>query len=304
MTDPEILSRIVINYMNGGMMHISKSLLISITIITIVVSFSQAVIYAAPGDPTGEVIISSSTEVKIEAGRAAMTQETSINSYSEALKKAVESKKYLFTLFYKGAIDEKYKKLEASVLKFKNSSTAEIMLYSANIADSKEAEAVSKYGLDAGAPMPLALVSAPNGAIVGGMTLDTPESDYSKIIVSRLAMDIMKTVQGRKVALVMLQNKRTKFNEESNKAAEECLSDPMFGKALETLKADPDEPENREFLKQCKLTENDPDAAIVVIVPPASIAAVLKGKTTKNDIMSSLISGGCGSGGCGPGGCK
>lgn len=231
------------------------------------------------------------------------TAEIKFNNLSEAIEKTKESKKYLFTIFYNDAKDEKLKKLEENITKFKNTSTAEIVLYRVNITDTKEAEMISKYQLNQGAPIPIALVFAPNGAVIGGLTPEMPESDYSKVIVSALTMEILKTVQTGKIALVMLQNPQTKFNAESEKAAKETTSDAKIGNFIQIVKADPAETANKDFLKMCKLEEKLSEAAIVVIVPPASIAGVLKGNITKETIMGTLVSS-CGSGGCGSGGCK
>ncbi|HNY13617.1 MAG TPA: hypothetical protein PKK26_18680 [Candidatus Wallbacteria bacterium] len=288
-------------------MSINKLCKISFIVFIAICALSITNLFAETNNsnnPTAETNISQVKTIDTTANINSKTEETSINKSADAVKKAMESKKYLFVLFYKDAIDEKYKKLEADVLKFKNSSTVEISIYSANISDTKESEAVSKYGLDRGAPMPLALVVAPNGAVVGGFNSDTPDSDYSKAIVSDLAMNIMKTVQERKIALVMLQNKQTKFNEESKKAANDSMSDPKIGSLMTTIEADPDKIENQEFLKQCKIEGKVLEATVVVVVPPAAIAGVLKGNITKDNILSTLVSS-CGSGGgCGPGGCK
>jgi len=263
-------------------MSISKSIRITVITIIAICALSITNLFAQTQASTGETVIKNS---------------------ADAIKSAVESKKYLFAVFYKDAVDEKYKKLESNVLKFKKSSTAEIMIYGANISDTKESEVVSKYRLDKGAPMPLAMVIAPNGAVLGGINSDTPESDYSKTIVSSLTMDILKTVQDQKIAMVMLQNKQTKFNEESKKAVKESMADPKIAGFANAIEADPDKSENQDFLKQCKIEGKVTEAVVVIVIPPVAIAGVLKGNITKENIMSSLVSG-CGSGGCGSGGCK
>lgn len=280
-----------------------KIALITVIAFIVIYALSTTNLFAQTQNSTAEIKIITTEEIKLQTDYS-KTAKSEINNSSDAVKTAVESKKYLFAIFYKDAIDENFKKLESNILNFKKSSTAEIMIHSANISDTKESETVLKYGLDKGAPLPLAMVFAPNGAVLGGVNLDTPESDYAKTIVSALAMDILKTVQEGRIALVSLQNKDTKFNEESKKAAKESMSDPKFGSYMDIIEADPAKSENSEFLKQCKLEDKISEAVLVVIVPPSSIAAVLKGNITKDSILSTLVSGGCGSGGCAPGGCK
>ena len=283
-----------------------KIALIAVITTIFMYAFSTTGLFAQTQNSTAELKIITTQEIKLQTDYS-KTAKSEINNSSDAVKNAVESKKYLFAVYYKGAIDDNYKKLEANLSKFIKSSTAEIMIYSANISDTKESEAVTKYGFDETAPFPIAMVIAPNGAVMGGINLDTPESDYSKAIVSPLAMDIMKTVQEGKIALIALQNKETKFNDESKKAVDESLKDPKLGIHMNVIAADPAKSENLEFLKQCRIEGKVTEATVVVIVPPASIAGVMKGNITKDSILSVLTSGGCGSGSCGscgPGGCK
>lgn len=281
----------------------SKITFIVVIVFIAICALSITNLFAQTQNSTAELKIITTQEIKLQSDYS-KTAKSEINNSSDAVKNAVESKKYLFAIFYKGSIDDNYKQLEANVLKFIKASTAEIIIYSANISDTKESEAVKKYGFDETAPFPIAMIIAPNGAVMGGINLDTPESDYSKAIVSTLAMDIMKTVQEGKIALISLQNKETKFNDESKKAVDESLKDPKLGTHMNVIAADPAKSENLEFLKQCKIEGKVTEASVVVIVPPASIAGVLKGNITKDSILSILTSGGCGSGSCGPGGCK
>jgi hypothetical protein len=273
----------------------SKITFIAVIVFIAICALSITNLFAQTQNSTAELKIITTQEIKLQSDYS-KTAKSEINNSSDAFKTAVESKKYLFTIFYKDAIDDNYKQLEANVLKFIKSTTAEIIIYSANISDTKESEAVKKYGFDETAPFPIAMVFAPNGAVMGGINLDTPESDYSKTIVSPLAMDIMKTVQDGKIALVSLQNKDTKFNEESKKAAKESASDPELGSRMNIIEADPAKSENLEFLKQCRLEDKISEAVLVVIVPPSSIAGVFKGSITKDSILSAITSVASGSG--------
>jgi len=119
-------------------------------------------------------------------------------------------------------------------------------------------------------------------------------------------MDVLKSVQQQKMAVVLLQNSKTKFNTEASKTANDLAYDKRLIGSVEVIKADPADPKNRDFLANAKIASAVATATIVLIAPPGVVAGVFPGNTTKNSIMSSLSaasSGACSGGQCGPGGC-
>ena len=110
----------------------------------------------------------------------------------------------------------------------------------------------------------------------------------------------MKVLQEDKIALVLIQNGKTKSNKESTDSAEEFKNDSTVKDLVGIVIADPSVKENKNFLTACKLDEKVEEASIVVIVPPGAIAGVFKGKTDKSIILNSLKGGTCGPAGCDP----
>jgi len=217
---------------------------------------------------------------------------------AEAIQTAQNNKQYLFLLFYdtKG---ESLKAMESTVNDFRNKTSEDTLFYKALTTDEKENDTIAKYGINR-APLPVLLIFAPNGAITGGFPKEVSMDLLKKCIVDNLIMDVLKTVQAEKIALVLLQNSKTKFNNESSKAAEEFSNDSKLKGYVDIIKADPSDPKNSDFLNSSKLSKDITEATVVFIVPPGSIRGVYKGKITKDTLMVALsaCSSGSGSGCC------
>jgi len=229
-----------------------------------------------------------------------IVQAAAFKSAAEAILAAQNNKQYLFVLFYKQN-DTPLKAMENTANEFKSGSTENIVIYKAKATDDKEKDAVGKYGIDR-APLPVLLVFAPNGVVSGGFSKKVSTEELKGSIVSNLVMDILKTVQQRKIALVVLQNGKTKFNKESSKAAQDFAGDAKLKGMVDIIKADPSDPKNSEFLSNSKLSKDMPESTVVFIIPPGSIAGVYPGNINKATLLAALSS--CSSGGCGSGGCS
>jgi len=151
------------------------------------------------------------------------------------------------------------------------------------------------------------MVVGPNGAVLGGFSQSVTADKLAKSLVPQLTMDVLKSMQQQKMAVVLLQNNATKFNAESSKTANDLAYDKKFLGFVEVIKADPSDPKNSDFLANAQIASATATATIVLITPPGVVTGVFPGNTTKNSIMSSLqaaSSGACSGGKCGPGGCK
>jgi len=220
------------------------------------------------------------------------------NSSGYAIAAAQNNKQYLFLLFYdkKG---ETLKVMESNINDFMNKSSEKILLYKALTTDDKEQDVVKVYGINR-APLPVLLVLAPNGAVTGGFPQKVSMDSLEKSIVPTVVMNSLKTVQAGKIALVLLQNAKTKFNNESSKAAKEFADDSTVKGYVDIIKADPSDPKNSDFISSVKLSKDITEAAVVFIIPPGSIAGVYSGKITKDTLAAALkkCSSGSGSGCC------
>lgn len=220
------------------------------------------------------------------------------NSATEAMESVRTNKHYLCLLFYNSK-DDLYQVMEETVTNFQDKSPEGIQIYEALVTELKEADVVKKFGINR-APLPVALIFAPNGAITGGFPQKITQEQLAKCIVPELIMNVLKSVQSNKVALVLLQNNQTKFNAEVTQAATDFASDERLNGFVDIIKQNPDNSEINDFLAQCKLDHKITDATAVLIVPPGQIGGVYSGKITKDTIIAGLAACSAGSGCCGP----
>jgi hypothetical protein len=232
----------------------------------------------------------------------AATQPAQPKSVKEAILSVQKSAKYLFVVFYDQK-DDLFKDMEKTILTLTaKSKDKKILVYQASVNDKSQADAVAKYGVGR-AKLPLVLIFAPNGAITGGFPQKVTEQQLAKSMVSESVAKIVKVVQEQKLALVLLQNNKTKFNQESAQAAKDFSNDTKVKSIVEIIKNDPEDTGLKSFLAQCDLTKPITESTIVLVAPRGTIVGVFSGNVTKDTLLEALApktSGCCpgGSGGC------
>lgn len=236
---------------------------------------------------------------------SAVEANTAPKSAQEAMKISQDTKQYLFLLFYDNK-DSLYDQMKAAIVGVMAQTDQKILTYEAAKSSGVDTGLIAQYKIDR-APMPLLMVFGPNGAVLGGFPKSVTAEKLAKSLVPPLTMDVLRSIQQQKMAVVLLQNSKTKFNEESLKTANDLAYDKKLVGSVEIIKADPADPKNGDFLANAKIASATATATIVLIAPPGIVAGVFPGNTTKNSIMDSLSaasSGACSGGQCGPGGCK
>jgi hypothetical protein len=216
---------------------------------------------------------------------------------AKAIELAQTRQQYLFLMFYDKQ-DDSYQQMEETITNFQRRSSEAIQFYKALTTDLKEADIVKRYGISR-APLPVVLAFAPNGAVTGGFPQKISNEQLEKYIVPELIMNILKSVQANKVALVVLKNSNTKFNNEVTAAANDFSKDERLNGFVDIIQQNPKQSEINDFLNQCKLDNNITEAAVVLIVPPGKIGGVYSGKMTKETLIAGLAS--CSGGGCASG---
>ena len=217
---------------------------------------------------------------------------------AKAIESAQASQQYLLLLFY-DRTDDSYQQMEDIITDFQHSSSENIQVYKALTTDLKNADIVKKYGINR-APLPIILVFAPNGAVTGGFPQKVTEEQLTESIVPELIMNIFKSVQANKVALVLFKNNKTTFNNEVTIAANDFSKDKRLNGFVDIIQQNPQESEIKDFLTQCKLDNNIKEATAVLIVPPGKIGGVYSGNITKDTIIAGLAACTAGSGCCPP----
>ena len=167
-----------------------------------------------------------------------------------SIKAAGRQNRYAIVTFYKKNDAASTKMLaEAKQLQAKYSSRANFV--SADVGNAAHKELISQYGVDR-APIPLTLVIAPNGAVTAGYPSEIKKTDLSDAFVSSGMADVLKVLQSRKLALVCVQNGKTKFNKESMAAAEGLKAEKTLPGLVEIVQIDPTDSRESKFLQQCR----------------------------------------------------
>jgi len=221
-----------------------------------------------------------------------------------AVRRAVEAKKHLF-VFVQDKNDDRTgeirKTFDAAIRKMAET----VRQATVNRDSSSESEFVEKYGLKS-ATMPVVLVFAPNGAIVGGFLGERlSEQQLLDALASPGMQACLKALQDSKLVLLCAQNGTTKSNDVAMKGVNEFKADARFAQFTEVVRLDPADAAEKKFLTQLQIDPKVDQATTVFLAPPGSIVAKLTGATTKDGLVTALqkASSGCGAGGCGPKGC-
>ena len=243
--------------------------------------------------PTAGAAVAASAKLAVPAAAPPSATE-------QAIAKAAKAGKYAFVLFYRPD-DPAGRKMKATFGRVEPSLRARAVFCSVDAFSADEAQLIQRYRVSQ-APLPLTLVMAPNGAVVGAFTKAVDEKTLRAAFVSAKTADTMKSLQDRKLVALCLQGPRTKHNAESRQAAEQFVADSTLGGQAVLITADPRQAP--DLLKRCGIASAPTESTIVVLLPPGQLVAKVAGATTKQDLLAKLQAAlaSCGSG-CGPSGC-
>lgn len=220
-----------------------------------------------------------------------------------AIRTAAGKDRYVVVTFYKKG-DAASDKMLATVKAMRSKVANKADFVSVDAGSSANQALIKRYQADR-ATIPVTLVVAPNGAITAGFQKEIkPGTDLSDAFVSDGQADVLKVLQSGKMALICLQNGKTKYNKESMTAAEGMKADKSLAGVVEIVKIDPANKAESKFLQTCKANITSANSQVVMIIPPGRILGTFDGNTTKAKLMASLQScmSSCGAG-CGPSGC-
>lgn len=219
-----------------------------------------------------------------------------------AINQAAETNKYLFAYFYR-AEDEQTRKMkdvfDTAIRKVADKADS----VSVNITEQSEKGIVNKYGLSR-APMPIAMVVAPNGAVTGAFPRTFEEKQLTDAIVSPCTEKCVKALQERKLVFLCVQNGKTKQNDAAMRGVMDFKADARFSQATEIITVDPAIEAEVEFLGKLKVKHETDEALTIFLAPPGRIIGTYNGATDKAKLEKMLLAvmSSCGSG-CGPSGC-
>ena len=229
---------------------------------------------------------------------------------AEALEKAGNSDKYVYALFYNQENDQtaKARNLIESARDKISRKSQEVDI---NISDPAEQDVVAKFGASR-SPMPLLLVLAPNGAIMGGFPVYQLGDDAKLVdaVGSKASEQALKALQQKNMVALCVQNRKTAENAGSMRSVQDFLKDPKYGPMTAVVTADPADPADAKFLSKLGVDLNSPIATTVLLAPPGAVIGTFQGAVQKDKLVAAVQAaaapkaGGCcpsGSGkSCGP----
>ncbi len=173
-----------------------------------------------------------------------------------ALRQASASGKYLFAFFFK-AEDEQTVAMRKVFDKTMDRLANRAERVAVNVTEAPEKAVVDKFGLS-GAPMPLVLAIAPNGAVTGGFPTKFEEQQLMEAFASPATEKCMKSLQDGKLVFLCIQNEKTKSNDAAMKGVNEFKADERFAHATTVMSVDPTDKKEASFLADLQVpSRND-----------------------------------------------
>ena len=228
---------------------------------------------------------------------------TSAGKGLAAMQQAAGANKYLFAFVYEKD-DEATRAARKTLDEGLKTIAPAPVVVAVDRTAAAESELVAKFGL-AGAPMPLVLAIAPNGAVTGGFkATDATQERLQAAVASPCMQQCLKALQERKLVFICLQNARTAANEGAMKGVNEFVADPRFAQATQIVKVDPTDTKESKLLAQLKVDPKAKTANTALLAPPGVVVTSVEGATSKDNLVAALtkVMASCGSG-CGPSGC-
>jgi hypothetical protein len=259
-------------------------------------------VFGSPDAP--EVSQSSEASAKTDAPDATEPEAAAKQASAMAvMQQAAKDNKYFFGFFWKNEneqTDSSKKIFEDAVAKV----SERVIPLIVQVTDPTEKAIVREFGLDR-APMPLVLVVAPNGAIMGGFPGEFTEEKLLGALGTPATEKCMKSLQDGKLVFLCVQSDTTELNAESLQGVEAFKADERYKEFTEVVKLNPTDSTEAEFLGQLKIDPKTKVAVTAFLAPPGVMIAEFEGATKKDELIVALqsASAACGPSGCGPSGC-
>jgi len=219
-----------------------------------------------------------------------------------AIDRAAKANRHLFIFFYRQ--DDAQTQALGTVFNGAVAATGgRVDSIAIAITDPAEAGIVTKFGAK-DAPMPLAVVLAPSGAVTGSFPSNFTKEQLLGGIATPLMEKLLGALQQGKLVILCVQNGRTRGNAEAMNGVRAFTADQRYAAATDVIMLDPSLPTERPFLAKLGMNAPVDEAMTLFVAPPGSIIGSFKGATDKNQLIATLTNAvkGCGTG-CQPGQC-
>jgi hypothetical protein len=230
---------------------------------------------------------------------------TEAGKSAAAFLEAAGAKKHLFLYFFSPVNNEsRFRRIyDAALAKLDDSAKG----LSVNVKDPAESMIVQKFRLQQ-APMPLVLVVAPNGVVLGGFPKDQIKEEAltnSLSMSSPCFLRCMKSLQEGKI--VMLCECRKGDAPRAPKGVLDFARDAKYSAQTRIVTIDTMDPAEQKFVSQLQIDPSAKESSTCILAPPGSVLTTLKGtfgkKFLEEAIQKASSKGGCCPGGAGSAAC-
>jgi hypothetical protein len=203
-----------------------------------------------------------------------------------ALERAGRSDRYVFVFFH----GDSNQQTEAMRLVFDGAvrgAGAGVDHVVVDVRDPAERAIVDKLNVSR-APLPLAVVIAPNGAVTGGFPGEFTEDQLAGAVVSSATEGCLAALQEGHIVLVCVQGTSTAKNDAAMNGVRALMTDARHAGSSDIVMVDPSDPRERELLDRLGVDVETVEAVTVVMVPPATAVARFSGATDEATLVKAL----------------
>ncbi len=217
-----------------------------------------------------------------------------VNQTEMAIERAGKENKYLYLVFYKQG-DQKSKEMKQVVTQVQEELSPKANFVNIDVEDENEQGIIRKYGIDGGA-IPITLIMAPNGVIVGGFPNEVTVDKLRNAFVSPKMAEIVKAIQSRELVFLLVTNNKMKYYKENIAVAKQVAANELQGYA-QVIVVDPRDERETSLLKQCRI-DKSVNETMFVFINGGRIMCTSSGRLTRDGLLEEIKTG------CSPSGCK
>jgi hypothetical protein len=200
------------------------------------------------------------------------------------LSQSAQSDKFTFVVFHRDS-GEATRALYQQTKDGIASHGDKAIVTTARVDDPAERALIEKFGISR-APMPMAVVVAPNGAVTGLFPRSISEEQIAAAIVPPTMMRCMKELQDQKLVFVCLS--RTD-KVEAPQGVHAVRQFPQFKDRVSLVGMRLDDPAEARFYQQMKLDPKQIDGPYAVLIaPPGVLIGQFDARSTADQIAAAI----------------
>ncbi|WP_437223957.1 hypothetical protein SH661x_003425 [Planctomicrobium sp. SH661] len=215
---------------------------------------------------------------------AAAQQPSAAPTLQITLTQSAQDGKFTFIVFYRDAgdsLNKFHQQLQSDLAPL----ASQAVLTSAQVDSPAEQALVEKLGISR-APMPMAVVIAPNGAVTGLFPRSISADQIAASLVPPTMMRCMKELQEQKLVFVCLTKAGRAEVPDAVKYVQQL---PQFKDRISVVEMQLDDPAEARFYQQMKVNASQVTGPYAVLIaPPGALIGHFTGQTTGEQLAAAI----------------